>query len=159
MSTSVLSDMNVMSHPATSAADMFNGNLTTDVLNMTNYGSIVFVLQKGAGAVGTATITVESCDDTSATTSTAVGFTYQASTVDAGNTWAAAVEVGAAGFTTTAGANQAYLIEIRDDQLSGTDGYVRAVFTETANAAVEGGVVSIGRNAKYPQGIQKEMIT
>ena len=156
MSLSALLGQNAYTHPATSAADMFNGNLTTDVLSLSNYGTIIFYLTKGAGAVGTATITVESCDDTSATTSTAVAYNYAVCT--SGNTWGALTAAGTAGFTTTAGANQCYAIEIRADQLSGSDQYVRAVFTETANAAVEGAVISIGFTPKYPQDPPKEMI-
>lgn len=157
MSQSALLSINAYTHPATSAADMFNGNLTTDVVSLSNYGTVIFTLSKAVGAVGTAVVTVESCDDTTPTTSTAVAFTYTECTT--GNTWGAITAAGTAGFTTTAGANQTYLIEIRDDQLSGDDKYVRAVFTESANAAVEGSVVSHHFFPKYPQDPPKEVIT
>jgi hypothetical protein len=157
MATSALLSINPYTHPATAHEDLFNGNLTTDIMSLANYGSVIFVLTKGPGATGTATITVESCDDTSATTSTAVAFNYAACT--SGNTWGNITAAGAAGFTTTAGANQCYMIEIRDDQLSGSDKYVRAVFTESANDPVDGAVISIGMNPKFPADPPKEMIT
>ena len=132
MATSALLSINPYTHPATAHEDIFNGNLTTDIVSLANYGSAIFVLTKGPGATGTATITVESCDDTSATTSTAVAYNYAAST--SGNTW---------GNITAAG----------------SDKYVRAVFTETANDPVDGAVISIGMNPKFPADPPKEMIT
>jgi hypothetical protein len=157
MARSALLDINAYTHPATAHEDLFNGNLTTDIISLANYGSAIFVLTKGPGATGTAVVTVESCDDTSATTSTAVAYNYAVCT--SGNTWGNITAATSSGFTTTAGANQCYLIEIRDDQLSGTDKYVRAVFTESANDPVDGSVVSLGMNPKYPQDAPKEMIT
>jgi hypothetical protein len=157
MARSALLDINPYTHPATAHEDLFNGNLTTDIISLANYGSAIFVLTKGPGATGTAVITVESCDDTSATTTTAVAYTYAVCT--SGNTWGNLTAATSSGFTTTAGANQCYMIEIRDDQLSGTDKYVRAVFTESANDPVDGSVISIGMNAKFPQDATKEMIT
>ena len=157
MARSALLDINPYTHPATAHEDLFNGNLTTDIISLANYGSAIFVLTKGPGATGTAVITVESCDDTSATTTTAVAYNYRVCT--SGNTWGDITAATSSGFTTTAGANQNYMVEIRDDQLSGTDKYVRAVFTESANDPVDGSVISIGMNAKFPQDATKEMIT
>ena len=157
MSRSALLDFNIYGHPATAHEDIFNGNLTTDIVSLANYGGVIFTVVKGPGATGTATITVESCDDTSATTSTAVAFNYIACT--SGNTWGNITAAGTAGFTTTAGANQTYCVEIRDDQLSGSDKYVRAVYTETANDPVDGAVFSMGVDPKFPADPPKEMIT
>ena len=157
MSQSSLLDYNIYTHPATAHEDIFNGNLTTDIVSLANYGGVIFSVIKGPGATGTATITVESCDDTSATTTTAVAFNYIVCT--SGNTWGNITAATASGFTITAGANQCYVIEIRDDQLSGTDKYVRAVFTESANDPVDGAVFSMGVNPKFPQDPAKEMIT
>ena len=157
MATSALLSINPYTHPATAHEDLFNGNLTTDIISLANYSSAVFILAKGPGATGTATITVESCDDTSGTTTTAVAFNYAVCT--SGNTWGNITAATSSGFVTTAGANQAYAIEIRDDQLSGTDKYVRAVFTETANDPVDGAVISLGVDPKYPADPPREMIT
>ena len=157
MSRSSLLDFNAYTHPATAHEDLFNGNLTTDIISLANYGGAIFILAKGPGATGTATITVESCDDTSGTTTTAVAFNYAVCT--SGNTWGNITAATSSGFVTTAGANQAYAIEIRDDQLSGTDKYVRAVFTETANDPVDGAVISIGMGPKYAADPPREMIT
>ena len=112
---------------------------------------------KGAGGTGTAVITVESCDDTSATTTTAVAFNYAVCT--SGNTWGSITAATASGFTTTAGANQSYAIEIRADELSGTDKYVRMVATESANDPCDGAGLVILVDPKYPADPPREAIT
>lgn len=157
MTRSALLDINAYTHPATAHEDIFNGNLTSDVVSLANYGSQVFVLTKGPGATGTAVVTVESCDDTTPTTSTAVAFQYQITT--SGNTISVITDATSSGFTTTAGANQTYAIEVRDDQLSGNNRYARIVFTESANDPVDGGLISLGMKPKHAQDPPKEMIT
>ena len=49
MATSALLSINPYTHPATAHEDLFNGNLTTDIISLANYGSAVFVLTKGPG--------------------------------------------------------------------------------------------------------------
>ena len=71
--------------------DIFNGNPASDVISMESYEEIVFFILKNAGGSGTATITVESCDNVTPTTPTAVAFKYKAST--SGNTWGATTAV------------------------------------------------------------------
>ena len=157
MARSALLDINPYTHPATAHEDLFNGNLTTDIISLANYGSAIFVLTKGPGATGTAVITVESCDDTSATTSTAVAFNYTITT--SGNTIGSITAATSSGFTTTAGTNQTYCMEIRADELSGTDKYVRMVATESANDPVDGAGLVILVDPKYPADPPREAIT
>ena len=150
MSSSMLTDVNIYhAGVVTANEDIFNGNPSTDILSMANYDEILFVIVKGAGATGTATITVESCDDTSGTTTTAVAYKYQATT--SGNTIGSITDAAAAGFTTTAGANQTYVISVRADGLSGTDKFMRLVATESANDPVDGAILSIGCKSKHPK--------
>ncbi len=137
--------------------DIFNGDPATDVLSMENYEEIVFIITKNAGATGTAVITVESCDDTTPTTTTAVAFRYQVTT--SGNTIGAVAAAAAAGFTTTAGANQVYAISIKSDELSGSDKYVRLVATEGVDSPVDGAIIAIGLYPRYEQDVPVEMIT
>ena len=58
-------------------ADRFTGNPATDIISMKNHRFCTFILHIGVGAAGTTTLTVESCDDTDPTTSTAVAFRYK----------------------------------------------------------------------------------
>jgi hypothetical protein len=117
--------VNVVHNTLTAHEDIFNGTPTTDIVSLESYTEALFIIEKSAGATGTAVITVESCDDTTPTTSS--------------------------GFTTTAGANQAYKIWIRDSELSGTDKYVRLKATESANDPCDGAIVTVLLGPKYPQ--------
>jgi len=141
--------VNVVHNTLTAHEDIFNGTPTTDIVSMESYTEALFIIEKSAGGTGTAVITVESCDDTTPTTATAVAFDYQAMT--SGNTWGSRTAATASGFTTTAGANQAYKIWIRDSELSGTDKYVRLKATESANDPVDGAIVTVLMGPKYPQ--------
>jgi len=127
--------------------DIFNGNPASDVISMENYDSIMFIIVKNAGATGTATITVESCDDTTPSTTTAIAFHYQACT--SGNTWGAVTAATTAGFTTTAGADQCYLIEVSAAALSGTDNFVRLQATEVVNNPCDGAILCVLGNPRY----------
>ena len=140
---------NVVHNTLTAHEDIFNGTPTTDIVSMESYTEALFIIEKSAGGTGTAVITVESCDDTSATTATAVAFDYQVMT--SGNTWGSRTAATSSGFTTTAGANQCYKMWIRDDELSGTDKYVRMKATESANDPCDGAIVTVLFGSKYPQ--------
>ena len=141
----------------TAHEDMFNGDPSTDVLSMANYREIVFYIVKSAGATGTATITVESCDDVTPTTATAVAFNYRATTT--GNTLGAYTAAAAAGFATTAGTNQMYEVSIQADQLNGSDKYVRLVATEVVDSPCDGAIISVGFCPRYAEDQPVEMIT
>jgi len=137
--------------------DIFNGNPATDVVNLSQWEEITFIIQKGAGATGTATITVESCDDTTPTTSTAVAFRYRLCT--SGDTFGAWTAVASTGFTTTAGANQVYEVNIRASELSTTDKYVRMQCTEVANSPCDGGICAILTGPRYAEDINATVLT
>lgn len=132
--------------------DIFNGDPATDVINLAEYGSIIFFIICNAGATGTATITVESCDDVTPTTATAVAFKYWACTTP--DVWGDMTAATAAGFTTTAAADKMYAIEISAEALSGTDKYVRMQCTEVADAAVDGAIMAIAGRGRYVHEVQ-----
>lgn len=136
-------------------ADYSSGNPATDVINMSNWRRIIFIIAKGAGAVGTATITIESCDDVTPTTATAIQFYYRKSVgaTDTFTAWAINAASGATtGVTTTAGADQVYEFTVTDDMLSGSDKYVRLKVTQVDVTATKGAIVAIlcePRHADY----------
>ena len=127
--------------------DMFNGDPMTDVLSMAIYQDIIFIITKNAGATGTATITIESCDNTTPSNTTTVAFRSQSTT--SGNTVGAWTARAAAGFTTAAGADQVYVIWVRAEVLDDGDQFVRMVMAESANNPVDGAVVAIGLNPRF----------
>ena len=138
--------------------DIFNGDPASDVISMSDWRDIVFYIQKGAGATGTATITVESCDTVVPGTATAIVFKYRIMTT-ATDTWGAWTDATVAGFTTTAGADDAYEIWISSSELSGTDKYVRMQCTEVADAAVDGGMGAFLVNPRYAEDVNRTVLT
>lgn len=120
-------------------ADAFSGTVTTDIVDMSNHGSAVFVIYKGVGTTGTSTITVEACDDVTPTNSTAVPFYSKSitSTDIQGDMTARA----AAGFTTTAGSSQIYVVQVDGQELASTGyKYVRLKAVEVVDSPVLGGI-------------------
>lgn len=127
--------------------DLFNGNATTDVISLANYDKATFILQKGAGATGSAVITMESCDTAVPGTATAIPFAYRACT--SGDTFGDIGTAVAAGYTTTVGADQVYMFEVNSSELSGTDKYVRLVATESANSPVSACITCVLSGPRY----------
>lgn len=132
-----------------SYADAFAGTKYTDVFSMANYGRITFIITKGAGASGTTAVTVEACDNTTPSTTQAIAFTYRAmTTID---TWGAPTAATSSGFTTTAGADQCYMIEVNDMELYSTYKYVRMKMVEAVDSVCDGAVVTILSHPRYTQ--------
>lgn len=128
-------------------ADAWAADPATDIVSLANYKNATFIVNVGAGATGTATLTVESCDDVSGTTTTAVPFTYAVSTTT--DTYGALQQATAAGFTTTAGGSDMYIVEINSMQLSGTDKFVRLQFVEAVDSPVTAGTTIVLSDPRY----------
>ena len=122
------------------AANAFAGTVATDIVNCESAVGILFQLTKGAGAGGTTTITAQACDTVGPGTATAIACQYRISTTpDVWSAWAQATA--AAGFATTAGANQLYQIFIRAADIAALGfGYARLSMVELVAQAVLGGV-------------------
>jgi hypothetical protein len=100
-------------------ADRYNADPSTDWINMADYGSIMFVINHGAGATGTITITANMAEDASGTGSTAIPYTYRrVSDTTSSDVPGARTAATASGFTTTAGANQLYIVEVSAKSLA-----------------------------------------
>ena len=140
-------------------SDFFNGSPASDIVNMDKYDRATFLIIRGTGGVGTATITVESCDDTDPTTATEILFDYRVCTTP--DTWGEVqkVSVAATGIVAVAGADKMWMIEVNGSMLSGTDKYVRVNFTEVAGTAVDGTIICILSNARYEKGIPLGALT
>ena len=133
-------------------ADAFSGTVYTDIINMKDFGHISFIVQTGVGTTGTSTITVEACDDVSASNSSAVAFIYQECT--SGDTFGVRTKATTAGFTTTAGSNKMYKIEIDSDALAASGyGYIRLKAVEVVNDPVLGGIIAVLTEPKYERDI------
>lgn len=126
-------------------ADFMAGTAVTDVIEVGGEG-IGFLIYKGVGATGTSTITVLACDDTTPTNTAAVPFWYKRiGATDSG--WTAAT---AAGFATTAGSSDMYLIAApRDVFASSGYRYARLSAAEVANDPVLGGIAAFVYGLRY----------
>jgi hypothetical protein len=120
-------------------ADAFSGTVTSDIVDMANHQSAMFIVYKGVGTTGTSTITVEACDDVSGTNATAVPF-YSKS-ITSTDIQGAMTARAAAGFATTAGSSQIYVIQVAAEALAAT-GYqfVRLKAVEVVDSPVLGGI-------------------
>lgn len=137
--------------------DIFNGNPAGDIVNMSDWNRATFIIQKGAGATGRATLTVESCDDTTPTTATAVPFKYRSCTT--GDTFSAWTQATASGFQTTAGANQVYEISVEGKDLSGSNKYARLKCTESVDDPCDGGIICILTEPRYSEDVPQTVLT
>lgn len=120
-------------------ANAFAGTVFSRVVNMKEYAVARFILHKAVGATGTATLTCEACDDAAGTNPVAVPFSYQAYT-GSDDLPGAVTAALAAGFNTTAGSSQLYVIEV-DSQRMGNKGWLRLKSVEVVASAVLGGIV------------------
>lgn len=134
-------------HPVTGiypVADAFAGTKYSDVINATNAQWITFLVFWGVGATGTTTISVIPCDDvTPSNRGTAVAFWSRRYATDTDVAAALTLRT-AAGFATTAGSNQMYVIEI-DPAVLGASGYkyVQLKCVESVASALLGGIIAL----------------
>lgn len=121
-------------------ADAHNGAPGSDVIDMAPFQRIVFLMYRGVATGGTAapTYTVEACDDTTPTNTTAIAFYYRKSL--GGVTLATT-----SGFQATAGSSAIDVLEVREDALSASGyRYIRVKVAETVNDPVVACMVVLG---------------
>lgn len=126
-------------------ADAFDGTKYSTVIEVGGEG-IGYLIYKGVGTTGTSTITVEACSNTSASVVAAVPFWYKrVGTTDSG--WTA---VTAAGFATTAGSSDMYVIAAPKDVFAGSGyKYARLKAVEVANDPVLAGIAAFVYGLRY----------
>ena len=129
------------------SADLFNGNPAGQIVSLSNYDNAVFLIVKGTGAAGTATVTVEATDDSVPTTVEAIPFRYRLNEVS--DTWSDWIDAPAAGFEMPAGADKQALIEVRDRELPDDKPNLRIKLDEVVNDPVTGCVLCIMDRPNY----------
>lgn len=158
MAGSVFSEKNHVVMLTVPVANFAAGTVTSDEINIENYHHITFYRYQGTGTTGTSTITVEACSNTSGSNNTAIVFKYREMTTN--DTWGAVTAATTAGFTTTAGSDGMWAIEV-DAQEAAYLGYnyVRLVMTEVAASAVVGCTFAILSEPRYAEDIQGTVLT
>lgn len=133
------------------SADIFDTTQTTDWIALKNYRSAMFILTTGVGATGTATAVAKMASDASGTGATAIPFKYRRVANHASSDVETELtDATASGFTTTAGSNQQYYIEVNADELDADKPFVAVTFTEVVNSPVLGSCVCLLGEARYP---------
>lgn len=140
-------------------ADALSATVYTDVVNMKNWDSVMFIIQKGVGTTGTSTITVQACDDTTPSNRTAVPFFYKVFTTSSSDVGGVLTRATASGFATTAGSAHLYAIEVRQGDLASTGySYVQLKAVEVVDDPVLAGILIIMGNAQSPQDVAASVI-
>lgn len=138
-------------------ADAFAGTATSDIINLENIIEGAFVVYKGVGTTGTSTITLEACDDVSASHTSAIAFEYQSNTT--GDAYSAVTAATSAGFATTAGSSQQYVIYVHAAKLAASGyGYVRLKATEVVDSPVLGGIMFVPLKVRNDQDVPASRI-
>lgn len=121
-------------------ADAHAGGVASDVYDMSAFSRIVFLVYRGVATGGTAapTYTVQACDDTVPTNTSAIPFHYRKSL-------GAVAAAAAAGFQATAGSSAIDVIEVHESALAPSGyRYIRLAIAETVNDPVVSAVLAIG---------------
>jgi len=132
---------------------IFNGDPASDVINMKNADTAVFLIVTNAnGSSGTAAVTVLACDDTTPTNTSAVPFYYRK--ISAPDTQGAVTAATTSGFTTTGTANDCWLVEVDSADIHAANsnagyGYVQCVCTEDTNQPVDGAMFAFLMKRRY----------
>lgn len=130
-------------HPITGlapVADAGNGTVYTDIVRASNAHNVLFTMLKGVGTTGNSTITVEACDDVSASNVTAIPFWY--SEVTTNDVAAAVTRATTSGFATSQGSATIVQVEVDAGDIAST-GYefVRMKMVEVTDSPVLFGVL------------------
>ena len=146
----------IVHSPLTAHEDIFNGSPASDIVHLKYGARATFIILKSTGAVGTATLTVESCDTAAPGVATAVAFKYRkCTTIDTFGAW---TDVASTGVSITAGANQVWEATVTRDELSGTNEFVRIQLTEVDSTAVDGAILIVITGLKYMDSIPQTAI-
>lgn len=124
-------------------ADAFSGTVYSDVVNLEEYSLAEFIVHRAVGATGTSALTIEACDDAAGTNPVAVAFEYQryAGATGSDDVPGDVTAATAAGFTTTAGSSQLYVLAVPSDRLPSGKSWVRLKAAEVVDAAVLGSIL------------------
>lgn len=121
-------------------ADAHAGGVASDVIDMSAFSRLVFIVYRGVATGGTAapTYTVDACDNTTPSTTSAVAFSYRKSL-------GAVANATATGFQATAGSSAVDVIEVREDAVAALGyKYARLAIAETVNDPVVSAVIVMG---------------
>lgn len=141
-------------------ADALAGTVVSDAVRLNLFQRLTAFIIKGAGATGTSTITVEACTIADGTGAEAIPFKYY-SNLDtaAADSQGSVNQATAAGFATTAGANQLYQIEVDVKDLPADKPFVRIKCVEVANDPVTAAILLLLHEPKHARASMPTVIS
>lgn len=135
-------------HGIAPVADAFSATATSAAIKLGKAAQkATAIIYKGVGTTGVSTITVEACSDSSGTGATAIPFLYSVNT--SSDTFGNLTQATSSGFSTTAGSNHIYEVDV--DVRDCPDGlpWVRVKATETVDSPVLGGILWLAYNLRF----------
>lgn len=128
------------------SSDVYAGGVATDIISLKDYQEALFIVHQKTGGTntGVATITIEACDDVSASATSAIAFDYfKNEAVASSDDFGSRQTVDTAGFATTANKTAIYAIPVKASDLPDGYPFVRLKAAESVNDPVLGDVLII----------------
>lgn len=132
------------------AADRFNTNPTSDVINA-GYGKKVgFLVYHQGGTTGVGKIQIEACSNNAGDNNEAVAFRYRKGTTGDSNAMGAVTEATSADGVSTVAAEDAIIeVSVNADELPAGKPFVRLKITETTNDPVNAAVIGYVEDVRF----------
>lgn len=139
-------------------ADNFAGaDVRSDIVNMANYESMLFVLFNGVGATGTSTMIVNSCSDNAGAGRKAIK--YNSRDILTTDVQGAITERAAAGYIPAAGSSKIVVIEVAAQDLEAGHSFVELEMDESVDSPVLGGVLVIMGDPRYKEAVSPTVLS
>jgi hypothetical protein len=138
-------------------ADFAAGTVNTDIVECAGEGLLGIVWYGTNASSGASTLTVDACDNTTPSNTTAVAFQYRVSTTF--DTWGSWTQATTAGFTVGGSADSMWQIYVPAAELAGAGyAYGRITMVESTNQAADGMVLLGVVNPRDMQAVPYSMI-
>lgn len=121
--------------------------ITTDWINMANYGHISIIIALGVTGAAT-TITVTTATTNTGTSAAAMAFNYYACTTDSSDVTGSKTAATTSGFATSTNDNIFYIIEIDASELPEGSNFINVSLSDPA-AATFGSVIGVLSGSRY----------
>ena len=150
MNTQFLGDHKIIHLSTKAMRDLLQGNYASDVINMRDWQSCIFVINQTSG-VGQGEVSIQRCDTVlPLTTAGAPSWRWRKSTSpDAWNDWTQVSS--SSGFLTGTSPDKMFECEIRGDEIGGTSdwNYIRLNIDQVTDSEVDIDIIAIMYNGRY----------
>ncbi len=155
MSRGIFSERNFINVGLAPVADALAGTVSSDIVNTKLYDHVTFILNRGVGATGTSTLTVEACSDNSGTGAEAIPFKSREGSND-GVALGDLTQRTTAGYTTAAGSNQIDVIEVEAADAVDGKPFVRLTAVEVVDSPIVASIMTLLSDASYEEAVMPD---